>query len=508
MHMNRVMTGLSLPFILGYALNFTWVCSVFFHSTLFAREGNDPVSWNFYLCSMAFLIATMAAIGCGGARLRAIWERTALLAAVAAIICIGTVTASFASLQPGVGQAAFLAGAALTGIGSACVLIAWGCCLARLANDAVPNLCAAYMLAMVFYTAVSLIPAPAFLAIVSILPAGSLVVFICSRNRYVAETPHAFGAYDETENSDSEGAGKQGRGHATNGAAQCEALAAETKARADFFARTCIAAALFGVALGVMNGTLHVIEADSAQSSFPGGFAVGCIIPLVAIFAYFQAYRSKAAQEERLALVYRISLLAMAGSFLFANDTGVFRTVLSTVSLPGYICFKVLLWALFAYISRASHVHPVRVFAVGEACISAGLLAGNGCMRLIASLSPGIGNGSIGLIVDLCVALLLFAYIFVLNERKIIAIATKDADDKPHQQRFTARCHALAGERQLSKRETEILILFARGRSAARIADDLYISSGTVSTHLRNIYRKLEVHSRQELIDLIEGTAA
>ena len=47
--------------------------------------------------------------------------------------------------------------------------------------------------------------------------------------------------------------------------------------------------------------------------------------------------------------------------------------------------------------------------------------------------------------------------------------------------------------------------LFARGRSSSRIADDLYISSGTASTHLRNIYRKLDVHSRQELLDLIEN---
>lgn len=60
----------------------------------------------------------------------------------------------------------------------------------------------------------------------------------------------------------------------------------------------------------------------------------------------------------------------------------------------------------------------------------------------------------------------------------------------------------------LSARELEILDLFAQGRSANWIAEHLTISKNTVRTHLRAIYSKLDVHSRQELLDLLAGNRA
>ncbi len=69
---------------------------------------------------------------------------------------------------------------------------------------------------------------------------------------------------------------------------------------------------------------------------------------------------------------------------------------------------------------------------------------------------------------------------------------------------FRERCTRLARECGLTPRETEILILFAKGRSAARIQEELVISRGTVTTHLQHIYRKADVHSKQELLDAIE----
>ncbi len=57
----------------------------------------------------------------------------------------------------------------------------------------------------------------------------------------------------------------------------------------------------------------------------------------------------------------------------------------------------------------------------------------------------------------------------------------------------------------LSTRELEILDLFAQGRSANWIADSLVISKNTVRAHLRAIYTKLDVHTRQELLDFLAG---
>ena len=58
------------------------------------------------------------------------------------------------------------------------------------------------------------------------------------------------------------------------------------------------------------------------------------------------------------------------------------------------------------------------------------------------------------------------------------------------------------GERGLSLREIEVAELLMRGNRVSAIASRLYISENTVRGHAKNIYRKLDVHNRQELIDL------
>jgi DNA-binding NarL/FixJ family response regulator len=57
---------------------------------------------------------------------------------------------------------------------------------------------------------------------------------------------------------------------------------------------------------------------------------------------------------------------------------------------------------------------------------------------------------------------------------------------------------------ELTPREAEIFGYLLQGRSLPYISEKLFISNGTVRTHVRNIYKKLKVHSRQELIDLID----
>ena len=52
----------------------------------------------------------------------------------------------------------------------------------------------------------------------------------------------------------------------------------------------------------------------------------------------------------------------------------------------------------------------------------------------------------------------------------------------------------------LSEREIEVLNLLARGFSNAECANILTISTNTIGTHVKNIYRKLEVNSRAEAL--------
>ena len=53
-------------------------------------------------------------------------------------------------------------------------------------------------------------------------------------------------------------------------------------------------------------------------------------------------------------------------------------------------------------------------------------------------------------------------------------------------------------------RETEVMYLLAKGHNAAYIQDSLYISRSTAKTHINHVYRKLDIHSQQELINMVE----
>ncbi len=51
----------------------------------------------------------------------------------------------------------------------------------------------------------------------------------------------------------------------------------------------------------------------------------------------------------------------------------------------------------------------------------------------------------------------------------------------------------------LTQREKEILQLLIKGLSYKEIASNIFISLETLNSHIKNIYRKLDVHSRSEL---------
>ncbi len=54
----------------------------------------------------------------------------------------------------------------------------------------------------------------------------------------------------------------------------------------------------------------------------------------------------------------------------------------------------------------------------------------------------------------------------------------------------------------LTRRETEILEQISTGKSRKRIADELFIDLETVKSHIKNIYHKLDVHSKADAIKL------
>lgn len=70
--------------------------------------------------------------------------------------------------------------------------------------------------------------------------------------------------------------------------------------------------------------------------------------------------------------------------------------------------------------------------------------------------------------------------------------------------RFRMQCEVIANRYLLSRRETEVMFLLARGFNAAYIQDKLCISRSTAKTHIGHIYRKLDIHSQHELLKMID----
>lgn len=69
---------------------------------------------------------------------------------------------------------------------------------------------------------------------------------------------------------------------------------------------------------------------------------------------------------------------------------------------------------------------------------------------------------------------------------------------------FYRRCDEISDRYILSKREREVLPLLAKGHNAAFIQDKLCVSKSTAKTHINHIYKKLNIHTQQELLNMVE----
>lgn len=71
-----------------------------------------------------------------------------------------------------------------------------------------------------------------------------------------------------------------------------------------------------------------------------------------------------------------------------------------------------------------------------------------------------------------------------------------------------ARCAELAYRYRLTERESEVFRYLAQGHTRASIAKRLFVSENTVREHVKSIYKKLHIHSKQQLIDMVDKSAS
>ena len=90
------------------------------------------------------------------------------------------------------------------------------------------------------------------------------------------------------------------------------------------------------------------------------------------------------------------------------------------------------------------------------------------------------------------------------SSNTVSSLAEKGLIEEAGRLDVEGRCEKTAEKFGLSPRETEILGYLGRGHGIVFIANTLVISESTVRTHVKNIYRKLGVNSREELLQLVD----
>ena len=230
--------------------------------------------------------------------------------------------------------------------------------------------------------------------------------------------------------------------------------------------------------------------------------------------------------EQSTRTIYKAAICVMAFFFMLLPVFTSAQDVESVLALAGYGTFNVLIWMLLAEISSNYRLSSTEVFGIGWGMVTLGVLLGSIAGNIVDRFAPFTPQ-FLSLIALIATMAVLLSFLFVFRESDLIALteepeseaenaedralgsssdAPPTASDSPRP-RFQDRCLEVAAAFELSPKETEVMILFAKGRSAARIQEELFISKGTVSTHLRHIYQKMDVHSKQEMLDVIEGIA-
>lgn len=125
--------------------------------------------------------------------------------------------------------------------------------------------------------------------------------------------------------------------------------------------------------------------------------------------------------------------------------------------------------------------------------------------RLALDLLATNQTASHGVILPACLLVIIVCGFAVFSSYHL-GILYRIRPKLPEPASIEQRCEALSRAHGLTTRESEILALLARGRSAPFIADELTLALGTVKNHISNIYRKVDVADRQGLLNAIERT--
>lgn len=168
--------------------------------------------------------------------------------------------------------------------------------------------------------------------------------------------------------------------------------------------------------------------------------------------------------------------------------------------------FRIFTWTLWGTIALRSRVPAACVFAVGQFALTAcSTIAQFTVDNLIV-----IEDIPLPIMISAIIVLAVITSVFVISESDVRHFFGKGKSTRQPDNTEEAYAHLVkhaASEYGLSLREEEVTELVIKGKNNTVIQEQLCITESTLRTHLRNIYGKTSVHSRQELIALLHSYA-
>ena len=304
--------------------------------------------------------------------------------------------------------------------------------------------------------------------------------------------------------------------------------ASDTAAPAPSAARSMSFQGFGRLGLGIV-GTTTVVSlfwslCTAGSIPLPLGMFSTSVLSGSAVAVALLAYLSRFARSLNLGTLYRwiVPIIAVAFSLTaFPSPAAIVGAALLVFAAQALL--NLITFIYFAELSQRNALPATRVFGLGRFYVEIGFLLGTLVGPFAQKAIPFAGGyeGILLLAIALLICLVMASIAtqdrlaFTLNARSEegsapdAATSREDAENPGSNHgsdSFQTACKQVTTHFGLTQREGEILPYLAQGYSLPYIRNELYISQSTIDTHVRHIYRKLNIHSKEELITLVRNT--
>lgn len=271
------------------------------------------------------------------------------------------------------------------------------------------------------------------------------------------------------------------------------------------FARIVAAMAVFFFMWSILNmtlkyGTGHYSFGEAATPAYT--LLSQVILFAFCAFVYWWVFKRRRRLD--ITVVWRFTYVLMALALFMLVAFGVAQFIQAFTS-AAVVVAKMFLWLGLANVAHHSAFRPFMVFCPGMLLYSLPDWVGRCASSFLEldSLDPTVAS-------FLMVVTVVMVAFFLPSRSPDVQLLLSDLNGEGPRaigegDGIDERCRAVGEACGLSPREIEIMQYLCKGRSRPYIAETLYLSENTVRTHSRRIYGKLDVHNKQELLDLVRG---